>query len=127
MNLVDSSALIEYCMGTASGMRFASAVEDYPRLIVPSVVIYEATKRLRKLLGKDEADEIVAELTTYATVIPLDAKLAISAARVSAQHNLAMADAIIYATTEAHAATLWTQDDHFKDLPNVRYFPKSAS
>lgn len=24
----------------------------------------------------------------------------------------------------AHQATLWTQDDDFKDLPHVRYFPK---
>jgi predicted nucleic acid-binding protein len=126
MNLVDSSALIEYCMGTAAGMRFALAIEDRAKLIVPSVVIYEVTKRLRKLLTIDEADEIVAELITAATVIPLDAKLAISAARVSAQHNLAMADSIIYATAEAHTATLWTQDDHFKSLPNVRYYPKPA-
>jgi len=127
MNLVDSSALIEYCMGTAGGMRFATAIEDRVNLIVPSVVIYEVTKRLRKLFGEDEADEIVAEMTYGAAVIPLDAKLAISAARISAQHNLAMADAIIYATAEAHDATLWTQDEHFKNLPNVRYFPKTTS
>ncbi len=27
------------------------------------------------------------------------------------------------AATVRHAATLWTQDEHFKGLPNVRYFP----
>jgi predicted nucleic acid-binding protein len=59
--------------------------------------------------------------------VPLDGLLAISAARISTQHNLAMAGSIIYATAEAHAATLWTQDEHFKNLPNVRYFPKTAS
>ena len=124
MNLVDSSALIEYFMGTAAGMRFALVIEDRARLVVPSVVIYEVTKRLCKVLGQDAADTALTELLT-ATVIPLDTKLAISAARISAQRNLAMANSIIYATAEAHSATLWTQDEHFKNLPNVRYFQKT--
>jgi predicted nucleic acid-binding protein len=127
MNLVDSSAIIEYCMGTAAGMRFAPAIEDHARLIVPPVVIHEVSKRLRQLLGKDEADEIVAELMEDAEIIPYDGKLALSSARISEQHTLALADSIIYATAEARNATLWTQDEHFKGLPNVRYFPKTKT
>lgn len=112
-------------MGSPLGDRFAAAIEDRTNLIVPSIVIYEVTKRLRTVLGKDAADTALAELLT-GIVAPLDAKLAYSAARMSSDHGLAMADSIIYATTESYGATLWTQDEHFKDLPNVRYFPKSA-
>jgi predicted nucleic acid-binding protein len=126
VNLVDSSAFIEYFMGTPAGLRFAAAVENRARLIVPAIVIYEMSKRLREIFEEDTADLALAELIT-ATVIPLDAKLALSAARVSARHKLAMADSIIYATAEAHGATLWTQDEHFKGLPGVRYFPKTTS
>jgi predicted nucleic acid-binding protein len=35
-----------------------------------------------------------------------------------------MADSIILATARAHNATLWTQDEHFKDLPDVKYVEK---
>ena len=35
-----------------------------------------------------------------------------------------MADSLIYATSLAHNAVLWTQDDDFKNLPHVKYYPK---
>ncbi len=38
--------------------------------------------------------------------------------------RLPTADSIIYATALAHRATVWTQDDDFADLANVRYFAK---
>ena len=31
------------------------------------------------------------------------------------------ADSIILATAREHAATLWTQDEHFSGLPEVKY------
>ena len=125
MNVVDSSALLEYFIGTSLAEKFAAAIEDRAQLVVPSIVIYEVTRRLRSTLGEATADAALAELS-IAHVAPLTATLAYSAARVGAEHKLAMADSIIYATTLAHGATLWTQDAHFKDLPGVRYFPKSA-
>jgi predicted nucleic acid-binding protein len=35
-----------------------------------------------------------------------------------------MADSIILASARFHEAILWTQDEHFRNLPEVRYFPK---
>ena len=35
-----------------------------------------------------------------------------------------MADSIILAVTREHEATLWTQDEDFKGLDKVKYFPK---
>jgi len=40
---------------------------------------------------------------------------------------LPLADSLIYATALRHGATLWTQDEHFQDLPQVRYFPKNPA
>jgi predicted nucleic acid-binding protein len=34
------------------------------------------------------------------------------------------ADSIIYATARSRGALVWTQDDDFEDLPEVRYFAK---
>jgi predicted nucleic acid-binding protein len=69
--------------------------------------------------GENDALQ-VASVMQSGRVIDLDTALAIDAAR----YQLPLADSIIYATTVLHAATLWTQDEHFKDLPQVRYFPK---
>ena len=54
------------------------------------------------------------------TVVGLDCTLAMDAAR----YPLPLADSIIYSTAIQNDAGLWTQDEHFKDLPNVRFLGK---
>ena len=55
------------------------------------------------------------------SIVALNTDLAIAAARAARQHKLPTADSIIYATAQSRNATVWTQDDDFKDLPGVRY------
>ncbi|MCL5269928.1 MAG: PIN domain-containing protein, partial [bacterium] len=57
-------------------------------------------------------------------VIDLTPPLAIAAAALSLRHDLPMADSLILATAQAHDAVLWTQDEHFKGLPRVKYYAK---
>ena len=57
-------------------------------------------------------------------VIELDAPLALRAAKVSIDFGLPMADSMILATARAFDATLWTQDEHFKDIEGVRYIAR---
>jgi len=38
---------------------------------------------------------------------------------LSLEHRLPLADSIILTTAHTHKATLWMQDEHFKDLPGV--------
>jgi predicted nucleic acid-binding protein len=52
-------------------------------------------------------------------VVDVDAGLATAAARFP----LPLADSIIYATAQRYGAILWTQDEHFEDLPGVKFFP----
>jgi len=56
--------------------------------------------------------------------VELNRKVAIEAAQISRQLKLAMADSIILATARLNNATLWTQDEHFKDLDGVKYVEK---
>lgn len=44
--------------------------------------------------------------------------------RESVQHHLPMADSLILATAREHGAVLWTQDEHFERLEDVKYFAK---
>jgi predicted nucleic acid-binding protein len=58
------------------------------------------------------------------TVVDLNASLAIVVSRLSLQYNLPMADSIILATAQEFNAIIWTQDSGFKNISNVKYFPK---
>jgi predicted nucleic acid-binding protein len=59
------------------------------------------------------------------TVIDLNTALSLSAAQISRKHKLPMADSIIYATSLHYSAVIWTCDKHFKDIPDIQYFPKN--
>jgi predicted nucleic acid-binding protein len=121
-NVVDSSAWLEYLADTEQAVHFENALQDTENLIVPVITIYEVFKKVLRERGESDA-LLVASQMQAGTVIDLNPSLALEAAR----HSLPLADSLIYATAMSQGATLWTQDSHFEDLPNVRYFPKPAA
>ena len=58
-------------------------------------------------------------------VIDLDSELAMEAAAVGLEENLAFADSVIYAVAKKCDATLWTQDVHFRGKPGVKFKAKA--
>jgi predicted nucleic acid-binding protein len=56
--------------------------------------------------------------------VNLGVTISLSAARISIQFRLPMADSIMLATAPDYNATLWTQDADFKVIPGVRYIAK---
>jgi predicted nucleic acid-binding protein len=60
------------------------------------------------------------------TIVDLDPRLALSAARISLESRLPMADSIVFATAKEYGATLWTQDADLEGLPGVQYRKKRA-
>ncbi len=61
---------------------------------------------------------------SQAQVVALDSGLAMDAAKLSHNEKLSLADSIILTTARKFKATLWTQDEHFKDIKDVRYIEK---
>ena len=120
MNVVDSSAWLEYFANGANAALFAGPIEGTERLVVPSLTIYEVFKRVLQQRGEGDALQAVAVMQ-QGMVVDLDARLALSAARVSLDMRLPMADSVVLATAKLHQATLWTQDADFQGLPSVRY------
>ena len=49
------------------------------------------------------------------------------AGKLSIEKKLPMADALIHATALLHHATVYTQDQHFEGLAQVRYFAKASA
>ena len=118
-NVVDSSGWLEYLTGSDRADLFAPAIEDADRLYVPVISIYEVFKKVLRERGENDAIQ-VAGLMQTGHVVDLTPSIALEAARLS----LPLADSIIYATAILQGATLWTQDQHFEQLAQVRYFPK---
>ena len=123
MNVVDSSAWLEYLADGPNASFFAPAVENPRELIVPSITILEVFKRVLQQRGENDALQAAA-LMQGGRIVDLDAGLALSAAKLSAQLKLPVADSVILATARAHKATIWTQDADFEKLPDVKYRAK---
>lgn len=123
MNVVDSSGWLEYFADAPNADFFASAIEDISALVVSSVSLYEVFKRV--LQQRDEGDALQAVAAMMqGQVVPLDAKLALSAARLSVEYGLPMADSMMLATARSREATLWTQDADFEGIEGVEYIGK---
>jgi predicted nucleic acid-binding protein len=124
MNVVDSSGWLEYFVDDPNADFFAPAIEDEANLVVPTISIYEVFKRTLAERGKDQALEAIA-LMYGGQVVDLTRELALTAAQISVERKLPMADSIILATANSHNATLWTQDEHFEDIEGVKFIKKS--
>ena len=122
MNVVDSSAWLEYFADGPNASFFARAIERPLDLVVPTLSLYEVFKRILQERGETEALRKIA-LMQQGTVVDLTADLALSAARLSSGTGLPMADSIMLASARAVGATLWTQDADFDGIPDVRFVP----
>ena len=123
-NVVDSSAWLAYFADERAAAQFAEAIEDTANLVVPAICILEVFKIVARQRSETDARQAAA-LMLQGTVVDLDAALAMSAARIGLAHRLPLADSVVYATAEQTGGVLWTQDDDFDGLPDVRYIPKS--
>lgn len=123
MNVVDSSAWLEFFADGPNAKEFAPPLADRAALVVPTITIYEVFKVICRQRGETDALQAAA-LMQQGKMVELSPSLAMLAARTSLELALPMADSIILVTARQHEAILWTQDEHFLDLPGVQFFPK---
>lgn len=125
MRVVDTSAWVEWLIGSALGKRMAAEMPVRQAWVVPTIVQLELSKWLLREAGEDHADSVIAHTQTC-VVVPLDTPIALLAAELHQRYKLATADAIVYATAQAQGADLLTCDAHFEGLPGIAYFRKRA-
>ena len=125
MNIVDSSGWIEYATDEDNADFFERPISDTNNLLVPTVCIYEVFKQVLHEFGEERALDVVGQMS-LGQIVELDCQIAINAAQISTELKLAMADSIILATARLHNAILWTQDAHFKDIKDVKYFGEKS-
>ena len=123
MNIVDSSGWLAYFADEPNAEHFLAPLNDTASLVVPTVTIYEVFKVVLRESSENEALQAVVAMRK-GRVVDLTASMAIAASKLSLEHNLPMADSIILATAKESEATIWTQDSDFKNIDDVKYFPK---
>ena len=82
MNVVDSSAWLEYLADGPNAAVFAKPIEATRSLIVPTLSIFEVFKRVSQQRNEDEALRAVAVME-QARVVDLDRATALEAARLA--------------------------------------------
>jgi predicted nucleic acid-binding protein len=123
VNLVDSSAWLEFLADGPSSARFAPIIQAVDDLLVPTVVLLEVSRRVLQQRGEDAALQVAA-LLHQGRVVPLDSPLALAAANLGVSLKLPLADSIILATARQYGATIWTMDADFEGIDGVKYIPK---
>ncbi len=120
MNVVDSSAWLEYFADGPNASFFAEPILDIDALVVPTLSLFEVFKRV--LQQRDESTALeVAAVMQQGTIVELEATIALNAARLSVELRLPLADSVILATARQYGAELWTQDSDFDGIDGVRY------
>lgn len=120
MNLVDSSAWLEYLADGPNANFFAPAIEKTRELLVPAIVLFEVFKKVLQERSENAALEAISVMQ-HGRIVELSGALALNAARLSHHHKLPMADSIILATARVSDAIIWTQDSDFAGMENVRF------
>lgn len=123
MNLVDSSAWLEYFSDGSNAGFFAPVIENTPELIVSTINIYEVFKRVLQQRDENAALRAVAVME-QARLVEVGESVALHAAQLAVAHKLPMADSLILATARENGAVLWTQDADFEGIEGVRYRAK---
>ena len=120
MNIVDTSGWIEYFFSGSNASFFSKPIEDTENLMVPVICLYEVFKKVNIVADEARALQIIGQMK-QGHVVDLTEDIALRASLLSIRHKLPMADSLIYATAIARSALLWTQDEHFRNLPGVSY------
>jgi predicted nucleic acid-binding protein len=121
--VIDSSGWVEFFTDGPLADTYASRLRNLPSIVTPVIVIYEVYKRLKRELSED--DGIVAVSAMQGTrVVAIDQEIALTAADLSLEHGLAMADALVLATARKFSAELITSDRDFERISGVTYLPK---
>lgn len=126
MRLIDTSAWVEWLIGSAVGERVATMLPPEEEWLVPTIVQLELAKWLNREVGEEKADQVVA-FTQTCRIAVLDTGIALAAAEACRVHRLATADAVVWATAQAYRAEVITCDVHFDGMPGVVVIPKGSA
>jgi predicted nucleic acid-binding protein len=123
VNLVDSCGWLEYFADGPNAGFFAKPIEKMDKLLVPTICILEVFKRVYQQSGEGAALQAIAAMS-QGNVVEMGAAIAMTAAKIGVEMKIPLADSVILATARARGATVWTQDEHFRNIAGVKFVEK---
>ncbi len=118
MILVDSCGWIEYLSDGPLADKYEKYLQDSSQIVIPTIVLYEVYKKIRRERKEEEAIIIAAQMKKT-KIIPLTDEIALSSAEFSLRYKLPLADSIVYATAIKENVQVVTSDSHFEGLDGV--------
>src|SRR3989338_3567411 len=107
MILLDSSAWIEYFTKGPLSKEITHYIKSKGSILVPTIVIFEVYRKIKQLVSAEEGLIATAFLSSF-DGIELTREIALTAADLSSEYHLGMADSFILATAQQHNALLIT-------------------
>lgn len=123
MNLVDSSAWMEYFADGKNAKHFAPIIQDLKNLVVSVINVSEVYKKISRHRDENSAIQAIAVMQ-QAEVLEITSQVAIEGSKISIQNKIPITDSLIIASARSVGAKIWTQDYDFKGLDNVMFFKK---
>ena len=124
--IVDTSAFIEYFLGTSKGSEVKKVLADDAKVIlVPSIVLCELASKLDRS-GLSSRIDIISELSAFHLAENLNFDLCLRAGRIHSnlrkvEKHISLADCILIAIGEHYGnALILTTDTHFKHYKNSK-------
>jgi len=123
MNLVDSSAWMEYFADGKNAKHFVPIIQDLKNLVESIINVSEVYKKISQHRDENSAIQAIAVMQ-QAEVLEITSQIAIEGSKISIQNKIPMADSLIIASARSVGAKIWTQDYNFKGIDNVLFFKK---
>ncbi len=119
--IVDSCGWIDYLSDSHLAQKYSRFIENATpeTAFTPTIVIYEVFKKVLIQHGEEEAGRTVAHIKAISTTIDLTGPIAVSAASISHQERIPMADAIILASARYYDLKLITSDTDLEGQDGV--------
>jgi len=121
--VLDSSVWIEIFNNGALSKTCMKELKNASRVYVPTLVLFEVYKKIAMSRSEDQALSAVAVLSQH-EVVDMCREIALTAADISIQSELPMADSIVLAHARQTDAVLLTLDNDFHGIPGARVIRK---
>src|SRR3989338_4493009 len=125
MILIDSSAWLEILSKGALSHEINKYMRESKSIIVPTVVIFEVYRKIAKAIAQDEGLAAVVFISTH-EVVDISREVALTAADLSIQYGLGMADSLVLAVAQEYNAVLLTLDYDFHKIPGTKVLRRKA-
>ena len=121
MVVLDTSAWIEYFLGSRKGEAIKGYVESDTEIYTPTICLAELKVKYAQEKRAAEGEERIRFILKRSVVVDLDKETALLGAEHKLKSKLYLIDAVIYATAQLLGKDLVTSDTELKGLPGVAF------